>query len=344
MKKAEISILNVLFCLMVIFIHVTSYPITSLAPHSVAVKFLFFLQKFCGVAVYGFIFLSGLKFFLNKKTKVNLAQYYISRIRKVFIPYLLITVLYYLYEVKRGYFIFDIKELITFFINGNVECHLYFVVIIMQFYVLFPLWRKLTEKKALFVLGTGFILNIIFVYYMPQMLEKVGIQSFLYNDRIFSSYLFFWLLGCFCGKYYDEFKMVLKKYKLILPLMFALFLALDVWLSYSSFSGVFMSRKTEFVHLLYCVFAILFLYYFAEYFSNFKIVKNKLLIMIDNASYEIYLIHILFVHIVNDLIAKIQGIGVLKAYAVRFLFVYLVSISSCILYKKLTGYIFKNKI
>ena len=65
--------------------------------------------------------------------------------------------------------------------------------------------------------------------------------------------------------------------------------------------------------------------------------------MIDNASYEIYLIHILFVHIINDLIAKAQGIGVLKAYAIRFVFVYLVSISTCIIYKKLTEYLSKNK-
>ena len=343
MRKAEISILNVLFCLMVIFIHVTSYPITSLSPHSISVKYLFFLQKLCGVAVYGFIFLSGLKLFLNKNKKINLPKYYISRIRKIFIPYLLITVLYYLYEVERGYFVFNLKELLTFFINGNVECHLYFVVIIMQFYILFPLWKKLLEKRALLVLLATFFLNVVFVCYMPQMLKMIGVQGFSYNDRIFTSYLFFWLFGCFCGKYYDNFKAAIKKYCFIFSLMFALFFALDVWLSYSSFSGIFMCRWTEFVHLLYCTFAILFLYYSAEYFSKFNFTKNKLLIMIDNASYEIYLIHILFVHIINDLIAKAQGIGVLKAYAIRFVFVYLVSISTCIIYKKLTEYLSKNK-
>ena len=107
MKKNEISALNVLFCLMVIFIHVTSAPITNLPPDTVTVKILFSIHRMCGVAVYGFVFLSGVKLFLKDTSKIEYSEYIIARLQKIYIPYLIVTVLYYLYEIILGFYVFD---------------------------------------------------------------------------------------------------------------------------------------------------------------------------------------------------------------------------------------------
>ena len=338
-RKTEISVLNVLFCLMVIFIHVTSYPITQLPADSFVVKMLYPVQKLCGVAVYGFIFLSGLKLFLGGRN-ISLKKYYFSRIKRVYFPYIIFTVVYYLYEVNRGYFTFNLKELSVFLLNGNVECHLYFVVIIMQFYLLFPLWRYLINSKhSAVILLSSAILNILFVYKLPVILETAGIKGFSYNDRVFTSYLFFWLLGCFCGKNYEKFKNALSNGLSIYLLLFLTAFVVDTFLSFKAFTGQRFYAVGEAVHLLYCFGAILFLYSAVLIFKDCGAANNKFMKAVDTASFEIYLVHILFVHIVNDIIANHFSAGALEAYVIRFISVYLLSIVSCILYKKLISVI-----
>jgi len=340
-RKNEISVLNVLFCLMVIFIHVTSYPITNLSPYSAAVKVLYIFQRFSGVAVYGFIFLSGLKLFLNNGKKIKLKKYYLLRVKRVFIPYLIFTTFYYLYEANRGYFNFSYKELFGFYLNGNVECHLYFVVIIMQFYILYPLWKKIIELKPLIFLPIAAVLNIIFVFYLPLMLEKIGVSDYQYNDRTLTSYLFFWLAGCFCGKNYESFKKLLNRGFYIFAAMFGVFLISETYFAYFSFTGrgLISGKLLDVIHLMYCTFAIMFLYAISNRIYSFKLFDNKLLKSIDDASYEIYLVHIYFVHKINEKIAEINSLGELEAYAVRFMWVYVLSIFICVTYKKIVKFL-----
>lgn len=337
LKKKEISIMNALLCLAVIFIHVTSYPITSLPPDTASVRLLFFFQKLCGAAVYGFIFLSGLKLFLKDTSKIRLGKYYLSRITKIYVPYLILTVVYYLFEVNRGYFNFSLKELFLFLINGNVECHLYFVVIIMQFYLLLPLWRLLLDKTDGVCLAVSVaVLNVLFVYKMPYFLGLLGIKDFAFNDRLFTSYLFFWIFGCLCGRYYDAFKAFLKKHILSCLALFFVLLLFDTVYSHRAFTGKSYYAKTELIHLSYCFSAILVFFAASMRFADFKsVAESRLINLINGASYEIYLVHILVLHIVTDLTDKYLRLGVLKMYAVRFLLVYAVSISVCVLYKKI---------
>ncbi len=327
-KKVEISFLNVVFCLMVIFIHVTSYPISSLPADSVVMKFLFALQKLCGVCVYGFIFLSGLKLFLNMPEKFNLKKYYASRLKKIILPYILFTILYYVYESYRGYYTFNIKELLTFFVNGKVECHLYFIVIIAQFYVLLPLWKAVTRLKAIYVLPVALFLNIFF---------STRFSGFQYNDRIFTSYLFYWLMGCFCGMNYEKFISNIKNNRNIILVLFILFFTVDTIFLYLSFTGELgLSAKiVETVHLLHCAISVIFFYLISLFAKNVNLLENGIIKAVNNASYEVYLVHILFVHIANDMLLKFKGFGVLDAYAFRFLFVYILSLGVCVIYKKL---------
>lgn len=327
-KKTEISFLNVVFCLMVIFIHVTSYPISSLPADSIVMKFLFSLQKLCGVAVYGFIFLSGLKLFLNMPEKLNYKKYYVSRFKKIIVPYIIFTILYYVYESYRGYYTFNIKELLTFFINGKIECHLYFIVIIAQFYILLPLWKILTKYKSLYVLVISFAVNVFF---------STKFSGFAYNDRMFTSYLFYWLMGCFCGINYEKFIKILRNRKAMVFVLFILFYATDTSLLYLSFTGKLglSGEFVETVHLMHCVISVIFFYLVSLFLEKINLCEFAIVKAVNNASYEIYLVHIFFVHFANDMLLNIKGFGVLDAYVFRFLFVYILSLSICIMYKKL---------
>lgn len=337
-RKSEISVLNVLFCFMVIFIHITSYPLTNLEPTSLSVKVLHVFWRLCSCAVYGFIFLSGEKLFLKDKKSFSLKKFYVSRLKKIFIPYIIAVCFYYFYEIHRGYYSFSSFELLKFFLNGKIECHLYFVVIIMQFYLLMPIWQRLANfEHKCFWLFLFFVINIAFVYGVPMIFS-----SFEYNDRIFSSYIFFWVLGCFCGKNYESFLKIIKKHRAVIYLFFAVFSCFDVWFSYLCKFGRFY-RLTETVHLLYCFSAILFFYALSICIRDKKFEKTKFFKNINGASYEIYLLHIFVLYKANDLIARYRIGGELKAWVFRGIFVYAVTIFVCVFYKYIKNLIMKRK-
>ena len=50
---------------------------------------------------------------------------------------------YYAYDVYMGIEIFDLKTLLYYMYSGDYIGHFYFVIIILQFYLLMPLWIKL---------------------------------------------------------------------------------------------------------------------------------------------------------------------------------------------------------
>lgn len=334
MKKSEISVLNVLFCLMVIFIHVTAAPITSIDCGKVIVKILYFIQRMCGVAVHGFVFLSGLKLFLKDTSSISYPTYLFSRFKKIFLPYSVIAVLYYLYGIFRGNFVFSIRQLLTFVFTGSGEAHLYFVFVIMQLYILFPLWHFLLEKVNKYALITiAGIINIFCIYNLPQMLEHIGIfDNFSYNHGLFTSYLLIWTLGCLCGKHYDDFVRLAVKYRLVFGIASSLLLLADVYMSFNVdyYGAEFLLFK--FVRIIYLVIMIMFLY---GQFSNckFKIFDTALFHSINNASYEIYLFHVFVIYALNDYLKAHFQLSDITSYIINFVVVYISSIGLCVLYK-----------
>lgn len=81
-KKYEISFLNTLFCVLVIFIHVVSAPVTDLEKGTAAWTAVFVPWRLSAFVVQGFIFLSGMKMFLNTGRKIDYKKYYLSRFKK----------------------------------------------------------------------------------------------------------------------------------------------------------------------------------------------------------------------------------------------------------------------
>ena len=335
MKKNEISVLNVLFCLMVIFIHVTSAPITSIDPENVIVKLLYSGHRISGVAVYGFVFLSGVKLFLKDTSKIEYSEYIIARLQKIYIPYLVVTVLYYMYEILRGFYVFDIKQLMYFLSTGSGECHLYFVILIMQFYLLFPLWKKAVNfKNTALLLITGALINVVCLCKLPDLINN--------NHVLFTSYIFIWLLGCVCGKYYDKFTVLAKKNVIKFCVLSVMLLASDVYMSYSSnYYGIYFNSIIFNVVRMSALSA--FIMFLMGLFMRFdiKVLPTKFFYMINNASFEIYLVHLFVLYAVSDFLNKHFSLGQLEMYTINLILVYGLSIILSVLYKYVSGRIKK---
>lgn len=320
--------------MMVIFIHVTSKPLLYVGGVEFAI--LYTLQRFCGVAVYGFIFLSAMKLFLKDCSAVSCGKYILSRIVKIYIPYVVATVLYYFFEIYRGYYVFDVNQLISFIVTGNGECHLYFVVIIMQFYLLLPLWQKLLSSRYIWIyLAIAAFVNVYCVYELPNLLGRMGIRSFEYNDRVFTSYVFFWIVGCVCGRHYQSFVKLSKRALPIMSLLLLITLWADVSMSAKGIMYGIYYPSMDVVHLVYVAVAVFALYCISLVPKVTKVCTLPMFKVINEASFQIYLFHVCVVVAAGDFLNRYPSLGHLERWAISLPLIYIISISSCVLYNYL---------
>ncbi|MPN64032.1 hypothetical protein SDC9_211803 [bioreactor metagenome] len=63
--------------------------------------------------------------------------------------------------------------------------------------------------------------------------------------------------------------------------------------------------------------------------------ENRVLKEINSVTFSVYLSHCFVMFIVNDKIAQAGIISISKSYAIRFVSVYTITISMCLIYKRL---------
>ncbi len=335
MKKNEISVLNVLFCLMVIFIHVTAAPITGHNTTEHVSRILFFIHRMCGVAVHGFVFLSSVKLFLKDTSKIDYRKYIKGRFSRIYIPYLIFVVIYYLFEVTRGFYEFNIPQLLEFILFGSGESHFYFIFVIMQFYLLFPLWRKLLNTKNVFgLLAVAAVLNIVCYCHLTDILSLLHI-NFYYNHGLFTSYIFVWILGCVCGKYYDVFIEFIKTHFWKFGIAALVLLVADVYMAYNTSYYNASYPVLDYVRLLYLYTMILFMYGLFTIYRS-KLFKTELFEKINNATFSIFLFHVFVIYAVNGFTSNVFSFGQLRMYLINFVLVYSISVTLCVMFKNYT--------
>ena len=328
-KKTELSLLNVFFCALVILIHVLSAPVTQLEKQSVQYALVFFPWRLSAFVVQGFIFLAGLKMALGFSKPVKYGKYIKSRFTSVLVPYVVWVVAFYIYFISRNYFDFSLADLVLYILKGDLVSHFYFVITIVQFYALRPFWKLMTEKVKFPI---SIVITAVIMLLSKTYLTKVfGI----YMDRIFTTYLIFWVCGIYVGANYERVKeKILKNIKTIFAVCLAVLVAQAVS-SYVHFTKSYVPHIQS-IHFVYCLCAILFCFSISLCFSE-KVMKSKFLQWIDAASYYIYLSHPLFIFLINEKIAEWAVVDIGTALVIRALGTYTVSIALCVLYAKLKG-------
>lgn len=335
-RKTELPWLNVAFCAMVLWSHCSAHPITHLDHGSWQFLFVYLLQRLSFVSVYGFFLLSGLKLTLPRAKQPTLLRYWKGRAKSIFLPYLLAVLVYYLWFVYwMRYFPFSWSDLGGYVVRGDLSSHFYFVIGLFQFVVLTPLFRWLSERWSPhillpFALGATWLsaqhLNDLLRVLWPQL-------SFRYADRVFLTYFFYYLAGCYIGRRYDDFVASLKHNKGLIAALFVLFAGADLVFTALHVTGTRSVPFLEQVHMLYILSAILFCFLLAS------LVKRELpgwLAKVDKASYLIYLYHCLFISAYNWLADRLlPGGRVGTLFVGRLLFVYLLIPLACVLWQRL---------
>ncbi len=196
MKKIypEIHFFRIVACLMVIIIHTTATPVVSLIPNSSSQICFTILNRFSKPSVPMFIFISG--FLLNmiyQDKVINLFKFWKKRLPKLLIPYIIWATLYYSLFAIKGIYPFDFTFYIKGLLQGSFIYHLYFMIIIIQFYIAYPLFHLLQKKVGdtnLFLIALGIQILTLFITLPLQ-------------DRLLTTYLSYFALGMLMNKKVD---------------------------------------------------------------------------------------------------------------------------------------------
>lgn len=338
----ELSLLNVVFCMLVVFIHISSKTISTLDKDRWQYLVVMIPWRLSAFVVQGFIFLSGLKLFLTKSKNINYGKFYINRLLYIILPYILWVFVYYIYFYRHNYFPFNLFDFFRYVFIGDLVSHFYFIIIITQFYLLTPLWIKLIKKfDNVILIILSLMITIILGRNLPDIITLFFTDfSFQYTDRIFTTYLIYWIAGCYAGLYYEKFKEILHKNRMLISITFLIVSLCNIILSYLTFSGKRNIYWLEDIHFMYCICAILFFFTIALLFvpqdnsnrERISKIKNRfirLINSIDKISYEIYLSHCLLIFIIDDFLTRFPEMSLGGKYFIKLFTVYTITI--CIL-------------
>jgi len=261
MQRKNISIITVFesfLCAFVVFIHVVSKGIIEGRVGGTFWTTLFVCQKLVSFVVPAFIFASALKTAIkyagsNKRLTVpEYIKFMWGRILRVYIPYLVWVFIFYLYFVyDLKYFEFDMRELVRYTLKGTLVAHFYFIIIIMQFYILMPLILWCCKRVNVVVaLVAAFEISLAF-----RLLNQYHTEYFKLLDAssVCFFYLIFWVMGTYAGLHYEKFAAFIKSQRLWLAAHAAAFAAAHIYLSYKQAVYGYHYAPSETVHLLFCV-------------------------------------------------------------------------------------------
>lgn len=156
-----------------------------------------FCNQAARAAVPLFFLLSGLVLGLGGKP-VKLPGFWLKRLWKVGLPYLLWSLLYFLsyrdYRLRLLLEPASLRELGRLLLVGGAASHLWFIPVLLQLYLLYPLLRLCMDRKPRLTLWAGLVLSLLSTLVILVPLPVMGWwRPRLW--RLFPTWIFYFLLG-----------------------------------------------------------------------------------------------------------------------------------------------------
>lgn len=206
----ELDIYRGILIAAVITIHSTSMALID-ARHSLLFYPFLFLNVFSSFAVPVFIFVSGFVLFYNYVDRPlrgkHMIEFFRKRLMFIVLPYVIFSLLYYLTLVARG--LMPLGDLPLVLFTGKAYTHLYYVILIIQFYLVFPLllwgvqrlrqWISSPRRAAFVILTAGLVIQWGFV-----LLNKYVWT--LERGSLAITYISYFALGAAVAIGHEEFK------------------------------------------------------------------------------------------------------------------------------------------
>ncbi len=296
-RLVEIDALRALGVLLVIAIHVfaTHSMLQDVSPLGIILSFS---QSFFYIAVPLFLFISG--YILTLKPNESPMCFYKKRLWHVLVPYTAVFLLYLLKKHKLDIIHLPPVEVFLEYILATSSEHLWFVPLIVQLYLLYPLLLRLMRHRtaARRMLAVTFALNLAFwlVGWWP---------SFFPNG------LFFFCLGLYFRLHSQAMPRPSSRPLLLLTIILGSSAALFRVVTAIQFgelaeTDATILRTYHALNYLYASMAVVWLFNLTR--SHARTSRRKIpgLGQIAGCSYGMYLWHILFLSVFKNAYAYLQ--------------------------------------
>lgn len=305
-------------------------------------------------AVPMFVFITGVVLFYNYDGELKFGAFLRKRFQQVVVPYLAWTVFYYVWvgflsgvSAKSTWLqLYDILELS---LTGKASYHLWFMVMIIPFYLLYPLFRLLLSRQRswqvnLAVVGGILMINLLLVYALSQGKiysdnPKLGF-IFQYLDRNFVFWIFYFMLGGLVGMYYEQWKTFVRKTWLISASLLVLcmvriyFKVAEINEGVTDNPYLFSSNVTAPLNpfmMATIIFQILLIFLLAEKIAASSGRGAKMLRTFGKYSFGAYLAHAFVLNVIsNSVIAYLGVLGVYAQTLVSFILCAVLSLGLCV--------------
>ena len=327
--RVELDYMNAMACVLVVLIHVLSYGISNADIASWQGAGIFFVWRAIAFVVPAFLFTGAVKMALaldDDKITVSGYLFYIAvRIRKIYLPYLLWATIYYAAFMWIHYVKGTPEDFFKQLLLGTISSQFYYVIIVMQFYLLLPLWSYVVKRISFPV---AFGLSVFCMFFAQRFSAVLALYdlSGRYMDRVFFTYLPYWILGLYVGTHYDRFFKAAKANRTSVLLMALVAVACTVLTYIQRLLGTYIYDMDHF-KLISDMLSIFLLLWLAIFIKERGGQLGHWLGQMNRASFFVYLSHCLFItlatHILSaDGISKISihlAVRVLAGYTIPLL-------------------------
>ncbi len=333
----ELNYFNATACLLVIFIHVSAIGVSELRMGSWQQFFIYMPWRLSSFVVPAFLFSGAVKmarmFSMPVKIMPSYTQYIKERCKNILLPYLIFSGIYFILLGLSGLLPLNAETLLRGIFTGDISGQFYYIIIVMQFYLLQPFWKHIVNKTPLW---TGLPVSLFITMAslkLPSLLCQ-ACELTTYIDRFCLLYTFFWVIGLYTGKFYDCLydSIIKNKYSVFLTVILILAATVINQLQLLNRNFIF---EMDFFKLLTDTFSIFILLtaciLLERKQDNVSLKLKALLDRINKASYFVYLAHCLFITLITFYL-QISGftditmlllIRTAAAYTLPFLLYYL---------------------
>jgi peptidoglycan/LPS O-acetylase OafA/YrhL len=293
-KIVEIDIIRAIAILAVVVIHGTSNAV-MLPLGTVSQAVFFTVNRLSHFTVPVFIWVSGLVLFYSYYDawdKRSAFAFMVKRLRLILVPYVLWSIFYYVFNQWMFHSVVHLDPwyLIKLLISGNASYHLYYIIIILQFYLVFPVLISLCKRSAKFrllLIPIGIGVEAAF-YSFSHWVRPIP-----YFESLFPGYCALFAFGAFTGIYHAE---VLRWVN-----HWSVWVYVTCLLSGTAFTGMYVGSQYgivsfentwyELVLLLYCGATALSVLLFGQKLLGQNPWYAGALLSLGSASFGIYLAH-----------------------------------------------------